>query len=229
MIFLLRKLVPMLALAGLLSACGGDKKAKHDDHAPAADAVKKEKPKPPVKLAEWIKDKRVWVEEPDFDNPNNNVESPSGQKDECSPPEPAETAPKTASDPVPVPAEASSRGGFFFQFNHDGSLQVGVSDEHGMAVAFPAEDLTYSVKDKTVTVMKKYKVDGEIIFGSEEPTKGESIKLAKEDDGIVTTTTTKITKIEKAAELGKMKFDFDLEPGDGHSLPPAKGGAPKKH
>ena len=200
-----------------------------------------------IELASFIKDKRLFVLEPKLENVRGKgVPSPSpkddhhdhgpegkgghapdhGKPDECDPHKPAAHAPKTDShdshgshdshsDPVPAGEKGDE---IFFQFNADGSLQVGALDDHGEAVAFPAEGLTYTVKDLTVSVLSNGKVDGQIIFSSAEPKPGDAVTLADKSEGKITT---QITKVAAAEPLKEMKFDSPPEPE-------AKG-APHKH
>lgn len=197
-----------------------------------------------IELASFIKGKRLFVLEPKIENArgkgatshppkdDHHDHGPEGKgghapdhgkPDECDPHKPAAHAPKTDShgshdshsDPVPADEKGEE---IFFQFNADGSLQVGALDDHGEAVAFPAEDLTYTVKDLTVSVLSNGKVDGQIIFASSEPKPGDAVTLADKSEGKITT---QITKVAAAEPLKEMKFDFPPEPE-------AKG-APHKH
>ena len=192
-----------------------------------------------IELASFIKDKRLLVLEPKMENVHGKgVPSPKddhhdhgpegkgghapdhGKPDECDPPQPAAHAPKTDShgshsNPVPSGEKGDE---IFFQFNEDGSLQVGALDDHGEAVAFPAEGLTYTVEDLTVSVLSNGKVDGQIIFSSAEPKPGDAVTLADKSEGKITT---QITKVAAAEPLKEMKFDSPPEPE-------AKG-APHKH
>ena len=249
-ILVLRLFFPVLVLVGLMAGCGGDED-KGDDNGTGAVAGKSghaevAKPGPAgvapktIELASFIKNKRLFVLEPQIENARGKGTShppkddhhdhgpegkdghapDHGKPDECDPPQPAAHAPKTDShgshsNPVPSGEKGDE---IFFQFDADGSLQVGALDDHGEAVAFPAEGLTYTVEDLTVSVLSNGKVDGQIIFSSAEPKPGDTVTLADKSEGKITT---QITKVGAAEPLKEMKFDFPPEPE-------AKG-APHKH
>ena len=200
-ILLIRNFLPILALIGLLAACGGEKQK------PKADTSKK------IQLAEFIKGKRVWVlepepehgeEEPDT-NPAGDPENltpkvqkksiPPSKKDECDPPQEIDESPKSVH---PKDHGAHQQEEIFLQFNADGTVQVGGRNEQGEAVAEPSRKrFTYEVKNLKVELSSRDQMVGHILFGSNEPKPGDVITLVEGERKAKT----KITKIEPATKL----------------------------
>ena len=236
-ILLLRKLLPATLLAIGLAGCGGGNKPADDNATaqgakPDGDGTTTPKPAEPVELAAFIKGKRVWVLVPDESaEPELEAEVKGGdpgierearenapeKKDECEPPSGAGKG-------------AADTGGekIFFQFNEDGTVQIGRADDEAKPVAFLNEGLKYQVDKLRVNITGNEDADGHIIFGSAEPKAGDDVTLVH-DNNEAEKVTTKIVKIEPADKLKVIKFEIpppsskpsERDPED-RELPPAK-------
>ncbi len=98
----------------------------------------------------------------------------------------------------------------FVQFNEDATIQMGLRNQEGEAVAFPYDGKgTYVVKGLEVIVSKDGKEEGAVYFGSNEPKAGDDISFSNKSviESGGKKTTTKIIKIEPATKLKAMKFE----------------------
>jgi len=199
-----------------LGCGGGDKPADNNATAqganPGGDGAAKSTT---VELAAFIKGKRVWMVEPE-----STGESAPAQAEEGEASSPESKANESSPDKSGDECEAEAKAGdgadeqkteLFVQFNEDATIQMGLRNQEGEAVAFPYDGrkTTYVVKGLEVIISKDGKEEGTVYFGSNEPKAGDDISFGEK--GVIESggkkTTTKITKIEPATKLKAMKFE----------------------
>ena len=198
-----------------LGCGGGDKPADNNATAqganPGGDGAAKSTT---VELAAFIKGKRVWVVEPESTGGSAPAQAEEG---EASSPESKanESSPDKSGDECEAEAKAGDgadeqKAEMFIQFNEDATIQMGLRNQEGEAVAFPHVGKgTYVVKGLEVIVSKDGKEEGAVYFGSNEPKAGDDISFGKKSviESGGKKTTTKIIKIEPATKLKAMKFE----------------------
>ena len=203
-------------LACFYLGCGGgdkpaDKNATAQGANPGGDGAAKSTT---VELAAFIKGKRVWMVEPESTGESAPAQAEEG---EASSPESKanESSPDKSGDECEAEAKAGDgadeqKAEMFIQFNEDATIQMGLRNQEGEAVAFPYDGKgTYVVKGLEVIVSKDGKEEGAVYFGSNEPKAGDEISFGEK--GVIESggkkTTTKIIKIEPATKLKAMKFE----------------------
>ena len=210
-----------------LGCGGGDKPADNNATAqganPGGDGAAKSTT---VELAAFIKGKRVWMVEPE-----STGESAPAQAEEGEASSPESKANESSPDKSGDECEAEAKAGdgsdeekteLFVQFNEDATIQMGLRNQEGEAVAFPYDGrkTTYVVKGLEVIISKDGKEEGTVYFGSNEPKAGDDISFGKKSviESGGKKTTTKIIKIEPATKLKAMKFEEPApdanDPGD---------------
>ena len=207
-----------------LGCGGGDKPADNNATAqganPGGDGAAKSTT---VELAAFIKGKRVWMVEPESTGGSAPAQAEEG---EASSPESKanESSPDKSGDECEAEAKAGDgadeeKTELFVQFNEDATIQMGLRNQEGEAVAFPYDGKgTYVVKGLEVIVSKDGKEEGAVYFGSNEPKAGDDISFSNKSviESGGKKTTTKIIKIEPATKLKAMKFEEPdaNDPGD---------------
>ena len=198
-----------------LGCGGGDKPADNNATAqganPGGDGAAKSTT---VELAAFIKGKRVWMVEPESTGGSAPAQAEEG---EASSPESKanESSPDKSGDECEAEAKAGDgadeeKTELFVQFNEDATIQMGLRNQEGEAVAFPYDGKgTYVVKGLEVIVSKDGKEEGAVYFGSNEPKAGDDISFSNKSviESGGKKTTTKIIKIEPATKLKAMKFE----------------------
>ena len=184
-----------------------------------------------VELAAFIKGKRVWWVAPEDLGGEAGPEQGSGTPSSESKANERDPESKSGDE---CEAEAKAGGGadrpegvvflgeeLFFQFNEDATIQMGLRNQEGEAVAFPTDGKgTYVVKGLEVIVSEDGKEEGTVYFGSNEPKAGDDISYGEK--GVIESggkkMTAKITKIEPATKLKVMKSEAPApdanDPGD---------------
>ena len=169
-----------------------------------------------VELAAFIKGKRVWMVEPE-----STGESAPAQAEEGEASSPDKSGDESEAEAKAGDGADEQKEELFIQFNEDATIQMGLRNQEGEAVAFPYDGKgTYVVKGLEVIVSKDGKEEGAVYFGSNEPKAGDDISLSNKSviESGGKKTTTKIIKIEPATKLKAMKFEESApdanDPGD---------------